>query len=107
VFTGGYALNFYKFRDPLAQEWSERSRQEYGGFGPFYFFGNIADRNSVVARDFSDLRAGDETGFTLSPGQELAKTGETRDSETIVAGAAIAAAATAGAWLSSRARAAP
>ena len=34
VFTGGYALNFYKFRDTLAQEWSERSRQEYGGLGP-------------------------------------------------------------------------
>ena len=32
VFTGGYALNFYKFRDTLAQEWSERSRQEYGGW---------------------------------------------------------------------------
>ena len=107
VFTGGYALNYYKFRDALAQEWSERSRQEYGGLAPFYVFGNVADRNSVVARDFSDLRANDGAGFTLSPGQELAKTGDTRGTETVVAGAALAAAAAAGAWVSSRARAAP
>jgi len=56
VFTGGYALNFYKFRSPLAQEWSERSRPEYGGLAPFYTFGNAADRNSVVVRDFSGLQ---------------------------------------------------
>jgi len=107
VFTGGYALNFYKFRDTLAQEWSERSRQEYGGLAPFYVFGNVADRNSVVARDFSDLRTNDGTGFTLSSGQQLAETGAANQTETVVAGAAIAAAAAAGAWLSARARATP
>ena len=56
VHTGGYALNFYKFKSPLAQEWSERSRPEYLGLAPFYVFGNVTDRNSVVARDFSGLR---------------------------------------------------
>lgn len=111
VFSGGYALNFYKFRDTLAQEWSERSRQEYGGLAPFYVFGGVADRNSVVARDFSDLRVDDGTGFTASPsapsGEQLAETGGTNHTETVVAGAALAAAAAAGAWLSGRARAAP
>ncbi len=57
VFTGGYALNFYKFKAPLAQEWAERSRPEYLGLAPFYEFGNVLDRNSVVARDFSGLTA--------------------------------------------------
>jgi hypothetical protein len=107
VFTGGYALNFYKFRDALAQEWSERSRPEYGGLAPFYVFGNVADRNSVVARDFSGLRTSSGAGFAPSPGEQLAKTGATCEADTVVAGAAIAAAAAAGAWLSSRARAAP
>ena len=57
VFTGGYALNFYKFRSPLAQEWSERSRPEYLGLAPFYTFGNASDRNAVFERDFSGLQA--------------------------------------------------
>lgn len=56
VFTGGYALNYYKFRHPMAQEWAERSRPEYGGLAPFYTFGNVADRNSIVERDLSDLQ---------------------------------------------------
>jgi hypothetical protein len=107
VFTGGYALNFYKFRDALAQEWSERSRPEYGGLAPFYVFGNVADRNSVVASDFSGLRTSSGAGFAPSPGDQLAETGATSQADTVVAGAAIAAAAAAGAWLSSRARAAP
>jgi hypothetical protein len=55
VHTGGYALNFYKFHDAEAQEWSERSRPEYGGLAPFYSLGNLADRNSVMRRDFSGL----------------------------------------------------
>jgi len=57
VHTGGYALNFYKFRDIAAQEWSERSRPEYAGLAPFYTFGNAADRNSMVVRDLSGLQA--------------------------------------------------
>lgn len=56
VFTGGYALNFHKFHDPLAQEWAERSRPEYGGLAPFYTFGNASDRNAVFTRDLSGLR---------------------------------------------------
>jgi hypothetical protein len=55
VHTGGYALNFYKFKDPAAQEWSERSRPEYLGLAPLYTAGNRVDRNSVVARDLSGL----------------------------------------------------
>ena len=61
VFTGGYALNFYKFRAALAREWSERSRPEYGGLSPFYVFGNTADRNSVVVRDLSGLQPASAT----------------------------------------------
>lgn len=57
VHEGGYALNFYKMRGELAKEWSERTRQEdFGGY-PYYTFGNVRDRNSVVARDFSGLTA--------------------------------------------------
>ena len=56
VFSGGYALNFYKFRDPDAQAWSERSRPEYLGLAPFYTFGNASDRNAVFRRDLSGLR---------------------------------------------------
>ncbi len=107
MFTGGYALNFYKFRDALAQEWSERSRQEYGGLAPFYVLGNVADRNSVVARDFSDLRADDNAGFTAIPGGELAATGSTSDWAPVVAGAAATAAVAARTWLSASARATP
>ena len=47
VFNGGYALNFYKFKAPLAQEWSERSRPEYGGLSPFYVLGSPAFTISV------------------------------------------------------------
>ena len=55
VHTGGYAMNFYKFKDPQAQEWSERSRPEYLGAAPLYTFGNTVDRNSVVKHDLSGL----------------------------------------------------
>ncbi|HVT75998.1 MAG TPA: metallophosphoesterase [Acidimicrobiales bacterium] len=48
VHEHGFALNFYKFRDPAAQEWSERSRPEYLGAAPSYTFGNARDRNSVT-----------------------------------------------------------
>jgi hypothetical protein len=56
VYTGGYSLNFYKFKDLAAQEWSERSRPEYLGAAPNYTYGNTMDRNSVVARDLSGLQ---------------------------------------------------
>ncbi len=55
VHAGGYALNFYKFKDLAAQEWSERSRPEYMGTAPLYTSGNRRDRNSVVVRDLSGL----------------------------------------------------
>lgn len=56
VHSGGYALNFYKTRDPLAREWSERSRQELAGLWPQLSLGaTVADRNTVVARDLSGV----------------------------------------------------
>ena len=67
VFSGGYALNFYKFRSPLAQEWAERSRPEYAGLAPYYTFGNASDRNAVFARDFSDLQVAGASAATPSP----------------------------------------
>jgi len=112
IFTGGYALNFYKFKAPLAQEWSERSRPEYGGLSPFYVFGNAADRNSVVIRDLSGLEsapaAGNVSGAkaTTSPapaasgarGGSLPATGG--DSRNELAGAAaVAAGLAAEEWL--------
>ena len=104
VHTGGYATNFYKFHDPLAQEWSERSRPEYGGLAPFYVFGDIVDRNSVAARDFSDLAPA--TGLAQPPirdvahaGGELAASGSDDRTALIVGGAAMAAALSAETWL--------
>jgi 3',5'-cyclic AMP phosphodiesterase CpdA len=56
VHDGGYALNYYKTRDPQAREWSERSRQELAGLWPQLSLGaRISDRNVVVTRDFSGL----------------------------------------------------
>ncbi|MCU1450973.1 MAG: metallophosphoesterase, partial [Acidimicrobiales bacterium] len=110
VFTGGYALNFYKFRDRLAQEWSERSRPEYGGLSPFYTFGNVADRNSVVARDMSGLAATSAapatvgTGGTGGGGASVGASGGVlpatgADQRPAVGEAAVAAAAAAKVWL--------
>ena len=56
VYSGGYSLNFYKFKDLAAQEWSERSRPEYLGAVPNYTYGNTMDRNSRVERDLSGLQ---------------------------------------------------
>ncbi|HEX3592822.1 MAG TPA: metallophosphoesterase family protein [Pseudonocardiaceae bacterium] len=61
--TGGYAMNFYKSTSELAREWSERSRQEIGGFWPQFAFGNtVADRNTVVRHDLSGLRRPSHSG---------------------------------------------
>jgi hypothetical protein len=58
IHTGGFALNFHKTRSDLAREWSERSRQEIAGFWPQFALGNnVSDRNTVVTRDLSGLRA--------------------------------------------------
>jgi Icc protein len=56
--AGGFALNFYKTRSELAREWSERSRMEINGAWPQFALGSrVSDRNTVVARDLSGLRA--------------------------------------------------
>ncbi|MHB8467121.1 MAG: metallophosphoesterase family protein [Acidimicrobiales bacterium] len=108
VFTGGYALNFYKFRSPLAREWSERTRQEdFGGY-PYYAAGNVADRNAVVVRDLSGLVAvPSSTALTTVPPPSTTS-GPSRpplpvtgaDPTLPIAGtAALAAAAAAETWL--------
>lgn len=100
VFSGGYALNFYKFKDPLALEWSERSRPEYLGAYPFYTLGNAADRNSVTVRDMTGLGkpAPVTTTTTSRPTTEtLPATGGT-DTPAMVAAVA-AATAGAAAWV--------
>ncbi|MGI8664053.1 MAG: metallophosphoesterase [Acidimicrobiales bacterium] len=112
VFSGGYALNFYKFQGAMAQEWSERSRQEYGGVAPFYVFGNAADRNSVVAADFSGLdRAATPPAQTPEPAAAagatsagdgtLPATGGSNDG-ALIGGVAMAAAVAAEHWLRHR-----
>jgi hypothetical protein len=54
--TEGYALNFYKSRSDLARRWSERSRQEIGGFWPQFSLGSrVSDRNVVALHDLSGL----------------------------------------------------
>jgi 3',5'-cyclic-AMP phosphodiesterase len=58
LYTGGFALNFNKSSSDQARAWSDRSRQEIGGFWPQFALGNnVSDRNTVVARDLSDLTA--------------------------------------------------
>ena len=57
LYTGGYALNFYKTRSDFAREWSERSRQQISGVWPQFALGSrVSDRNTVVKRDLSNLR---------------------------------------------------
>ncbi len=102
VHRGGYAMNFYKFKGDLAQEWTERSRPEYGGLAPFYTFGTTADRNSVVGRDFSGLQAAMAPSGPFihdEPGRSLPATGADRGGLPVAAAAAATAALTAEAWL--------
>ncbi|MEV6392754.1 phosphohydrolase [Nocardia xishanensis] len=55
VYEGGYTVNFYKTRTEDARRWSSTTRGEYFGLLPDYTLGTFADRNHVVARDFSGL----------------------------------------------------
>jgi 3',5'-cyclic AMP phosphodiesterase CpdA len=70
VHEGGYAVNFYKTRSELAREWSERTRGEFLGVGvsAFYQSGSIGDRNYVVRRDLSGLRAARARGVISGGG---------------------------------------
>jgi Icc protein len=86
VFTGGYALNFYKFRSQLALEWSDRTRQEYAGVNPFYTNGTTADRNYVVARDLSGL-----TPVSAPPPPSLAEVPLAAGLPVVAAAAGVAA----------------
>jgi len=55
VHEGGYMVSFYKSSSDLARQWSQVSSGEYLGLYPAYTLGSTADRNHVVARDFSRL----------------------------------------------------
>jgi Icc protein len=56
LYSGGFALNFYKSRSDQARAWSERSRQEILGFWPQFALGSsVQDRNTVVTHDLSAL----------------------------------------------------
>ncbi|MBO0701157.1 MAG: metallophosphoesterase, partial [Zavarzinella sp.] len=55
IYEGGYMANFYKSSPVLAREWSQKTSGEYFGLYPAYTLGGLADRNHVVARDFSAL----------------------------------------------------
>jgi 3',5'-cyclic-AMP phosphodiesterase len=55
VYRGGYMVSFYKSSSALARQWSQTSSGEYLGLYPAYTLGTTADRNHVVARDFSAL----------------------------------------------------
>jgi hypothetical protein len=104
VFTGGYALNFYKFRSPLAQEWAERSRPEYAGLAPYYTFGNASDRNAVFARDLSGLQVAGAAasagsgGAGAPPSGRLAASGG-GSAAGVIGSAALAASIAAERWL--------
>ncbi len=104
VHTGGYAMNFYKFKGTLAQEWSERTRPEYLGSGPLYLFGNTADRNSVVTRDLSGLQSAAAARGAARAPQPVDTIPATGGTSTPIAGVAAAAAATAAAWLRRQAK---
>ena len=56
VYEGGYMVNFHKSSSALARQWSQTTSGEYLGLYPAYTLGTAADRNRVVARDFSSLR---------------------------------------------------
>ena len=73
LYTGGYALNFYKTRSDFAREWSERSRQQISGAWPQFALGSsVQDRNTVVKRDLSNLRPVRRESRTQSTVKELA-----------------------------------
>jgi hypothetical protein len=55
IYQGGYRVNFFKSSGALARQWSQTSSGEYLGLYPAYTLGTVADRNHVVARDFSAL----------------------------------------------------
>lgn len=56
IYEGGYMVNFHKTRTAHARQWSATTRGQYFGLLPEYALGAFADRNHVVARDFSGLR---------------------------------------------------
>ncbi|MEU6144481.1 metallophosphoesterase family protein [Streptomyces sp. NPDC047081] len=80
IFSGGYALNFYKLRGAEPLEWGERSRRLAGGLWPHHALGrSVTDRNSVATHDFSGvtrptmaMAGGGARGAAGLPGQRSA-----------------------------------
>jgi Icc protein len=69
VHEGGYALNFHKSSSDEARAWIERSRTQIGGTWPQFALGSrVGDRNAVVERDLSGLRAVRVADGTTAPG---------------------------------------
>lgn len=114
VHEGGYALNFHKSSSDEARAWSERSRTQIGGTWPQFALGSrVSDRNAVIARDLSGLKAlptaTTTTGGAKGPGPTptSASSGNGGDGAptVLLAGAgAVAVAAGAGAVLALRRR---
>ena len=98
VFTGGFAMNFYKTKSAGARAWSELSRGEYLGLYPYYTLGTLGDRNFVASADFSDsaryFQANPGSGSNPRPAGAVGaqSTGlpgtASSDADTAVAGAA-------------------
>jgi hypothetical protein len=68
VYEGGYMVNFHKSSAALARQWSQTTSGEYLGLYPAYTLGTLADRNHVVARDFSGLDRLPLAAASSSPG---------------------------------------
>jgi len=69
LYSGGFALNFFKASSRRAREWSERSRQEINGIWPQFALGSgVSDRNTMVVRDLSGLQPiGSENPWRRGP----------------------------------------
>ena len=101
VYSGGYALNFYKTKSGGAKAWSEMSRGEYLGLYPYYTLGNLGDRNFVQAADFSAsvpfFNGGQTTGGPRSGNGSGLPNTTVGGGAVVGGGAAFAAGAAAGA----------
>jgi hypothetical protein len=109
VHTGGYALNFHKSSSDDARAWSERSRTQVGGSWPQFSLGSrVSDRNAVVARDLSDLRAAPARSTQPAPADGEGSGNDGGLPGEVLAGAGITlVAAGAGGLLAWRRRATP
>jgi hypothetical protein len=111
IHTGGFAMNFHKSSSEAALAWSERSRMQIAGTWPQFSLGSrVADRNLVVDRDLSGLKAAPEPeATTRPPARAAAAGGDDGDGDDgfpalPVAGGVVALSAIAGATIAVRRR---